>query len=139
MPEVEAQQSYRMLWAQVVLQAKADLENEPIDSILFNQASAFFISRGEWAQSRAIVADCLEMHPDDLCRCGERWIADRRKHEGLAPEPARPVRSEAPAPLPRLEAIPAAAPATSRPRRVVTPRLINPFGMKSIALADAAD
>jgi len=30
-----------------VLQAKADLENEPIGSILYNPAAAFFVSRGD--------------------------------------------------------------------------------------------
>jgi hypothetical protein len=107
MPIVETQQSYRLLWAQVVLQAKADLENEPIGSIIYNQAAAFFVSRGEWAESRLIVADCLDMHPDDLKRCGERWIADRRRREGLAPEPEQAPRSAQARPLPRLVASPA--------------------------------
>ncbi len=114
MPNVELQQAYRVLWAQVVLQAKADLENEPIGSILFNQAAAFFVSRGEWAESRIVVADCLEMHPDDLTRCGERWIADRRRREGLEPEPKRIGRRAEPVPLPRLVAVP--APETNRRR-----------------------
>jgi hypothetical protein len=107
MPIVETQQSYRLLWAQVVLQAKADLENEPIGSIIFNQAAAFFVSRGEWAESRLVVADCLDMHPDDLKRCGERWIADRRRREGLPPEPEKTVRPVGTRPLPRLVASPA--------------------------------
>nr|WP_294548411.1 hypothetical protein [uncultured Rhodopila sp.] len=107
MPIVETQQSYRLLWAQVVLQAKADLENEPIGSIIFNQAAAFFVSRGEWAESRLVVADCLDMHPDDLKRCGERWIADRRQREGLPPEPEKANRPAGARPLPRLVASPA--------------------------------
>jgi hypothetical protein len=107
---VPTQQSYRVLWAQVVLQAKADLDNEPVGSLLFNQAAAFFVSRGEWAESRAIVADCLEMHPDDLCRCGTRWIAERREREGLEPEPPRAPRSKTPLVLPRLEALPPPTP-----------------------------
>ncbi len=78
------EKSYRVLWAQVVLQAKTDLEHEPIDSILFAQAAAFFTSSGAWAESRAVVADCLEMHPDDLTRCGQQWIAERRRREGQA-------------------------------------------------------
>ena len=101
------EKSYRILWAQVVLQAKADLENEEIGSILYNQAAAFFVSRGEWAESRLIIADCLEMHPDDLTKCGERWIAERRAKEGLAPEPKRPARSKEKLNLPRLVAVPA--------------------------------
>jgi hypothetical protein len=138
MSDVETQKSYRVLWAQVVLQAKADLENEPIGSILYNQAAAFFVSRGEWAESRAIVADCLEMHPDDLCRCGERWIADRREREGLPPEPPRSLRPTAPLELPRLVATPAPAPAGQRGRRGAPARQGNPFApnrMKSAARA----
>ena len=133
MPAVETQQSYRLLWAQVVLQAKADLENEPIGSLLFNQAAAFFTSRGEWATSRAIVADCLEIHPDDLCRCGARWIADRRQQEGLAPEPPAMSPSKIPLRLPHLEALPTPNPSLKRPRREIGPRSVNPFGMKSAA------
>jgi hypothetical protein len=133
MSAVETQHSYRVLWAQVVLQAKADLDHEPVGSILFNQAAAFFVSRGEWAESRAIVADCLEIHPDDLCRCGERWIAERRQQEGLAPAPLPTPRSKTPRPLPRLEALPAAAPNRQSLRRRITPQSANPFGMKAAA------
>ncbi len=122
----ETQQSYRVLWAQVVLQAKADLENEPIGSILYNQAAAFFVSRGDWAESRMIVADCLNMHPDDLTRCGERWIADRRAREGLAPEPKRSVSHE-PLQLPHLVAIPAPSKRGSRAPRPAAKRAGNPF------------
>ncbi len=123
---VETQQGYRVLWAQVLLQAKADLENEPIGSILFNQAAAFFVSRGEWAESRIVVADCLEMHPDDLTRCGERWIADRRRREGLEPEPKRVNRTAEPLRLPRLVAVPAPEAHRRRPRRTAAPT-VNPF------------
>lgn len=128
MSTAESQQSYRVLWAQVVLQAKADLENEPIGSILFNQAAAFFVSRGEWAESRLIVADCLNMHPDDLVRCGERWIADRRQREGLAPEPKRAAATTTEKlVLPRLVAIPAAKPRAQKGRRAASSRPSNPF------------
>lgn len=124
---VETQQSYRLLWAQVVLQAKADLENEPIGSIVFNQAAAFFVSRGEWAESRLIVADCLDMHPDDLKRCGERWIADRRRREGLAPEPEKAVRPADARPLPRLVAVPAREKISRTARPAVRGNPFNPF------------
>jgi hypothetical protein len=126
MPKIETQHAYRVLWAQVVLQAKADLENEPIGSILFNQAAAFFVSRGEWAESRVVVADCLEMHPDDLTRCGERWIADRRRREGLEPEPKRVSRAAEPVQLPRLVAVPAPEANRRRARRTAAPTS-NPF------------
>ena len=132
MSSVDTQKSYRVLWAQVVLQAKADLENEPIGSILFNQAAAFFVSRGEWAESRAIVADCLEIHPDDLTRSGERWIAERRQQEGLAPELARSPRSKTPLVLPRLEALPASpTPTRQKMARKGALRSVNPFQMKT--------
>ena len=132
MPVVETQKNYRVLWAQVVLQAKADLENEPIGSILFNQAAAFFVSRGEWAESRAVVADCLEIHPDELTRSGERWIAERRQQEGLAPETPRLPRSKTPLVLPRLEALPAPkTPARHKSTRKTAPRSVNPFQMQS--------
>jgi hypothetical protein len=88
---------FRLLWIQVVLQAKADLENEPIGSVVYDQAAAFFVSRGDWAISRATVADCLDMHPDELYRCGERWITQRRQREGLPPTPAPTPQSNTPA------------------------------------------
>ncbi len=131
---VATQHSYRVLWAQVVLQAKADLENEPIGSILFNQAAAFFVSRGEWAESRAIVADCLEIHPDELTRSGERWIAERRQQEGLAPEPVQAPRPKTPLVLPRLEAIPAPTAASQRLARKNSRRTVNPFQMKPVSV-----
>jgi len=80
------EQSYRLLWSQVILQAKDDLDNEPRGSVLYDQATAFFVARGEWAESRAIIADCLQMHPDDWYRCGKRWIAERRTRDGLSSE-----------------------------------------------------
>jgi hypothetical protein len=123
----ESQQSYRVLWAQVVLQAKADLENEKIGSVLFNQAAAFFVGRGDWAQSRLIVADCLGMHSDDLTRCGERWIAARRERDGLAPEPKREaVPAKRRGPLPRLVAVPAAE-QRGKGRSVMAARAAHPF------------
>jgi hypothetical protein len=139
MAAVESQQSYRILWAQVVLQAKADLENEPIGSILFNQAAAFFVSRGDWAESRLIVADCLNMHPDDLSRCGERWIAERRRREGLAPEPARaPSSQQQTSPLPRLVALPGPDTRGHKIRREVISRTKNPFDPFREKIAAAA-
>jgi hypothetical protein len=126
MPAGETQQTYRALWAQVVLQAKADLDYEPIGSILFDQAVAFFVSRGEWAESRRMVADCLDMHPDDLSSRGARWIADRRQREGFAPEPGPVLRSATPAPWPRLVAVPAAD-TYRRKNHPATISAVNPF------------
>ncbi len=127
MATIKAQESYRSLWAQVVLQARADLEDEPIDSVVFSQAVAFFVGRGEWAASRANVADWLGMHPDELGRCGERWIAERRRREGLEPMPpvVFGVRSEAP--LPRLIAVPAPDRQAAKRRQAIAPQRVNPF------------
>src|SRR3954466_10909776 len=122
----DTQHAYRVLWAQVVLQAKADLENEPIGSILYNQAAAFFVSRGDWAESRLIVADCLNMHPDDLSRVGLSWINDRRRREGLEPEAMTAPKKSEPLMLPRLVAVPAEN-SRSRRGRGRTPRTANPF------------
>lgn len=127
MATVETQQSYRVLWAQVVLQAKADVENEPIGSILFNQAVAFFVSRGEWADSRRIVADCLDMHPDDLSRRGERWIAERRQREGLPPEQRSAARGKDPLALPNIVALPGPDRRGQKTRRGAAQRKVNPF------------
>jgi hypothetical protein len=80
--------SYRALWSAAVMQAKADVEHQPFESIGYDQAVAFFIGGGAWAESRLALADCLELHPGDLERVGRRCIAARRQLEGLPPEPA---------------------------------------------------
>jgi hypothetical protein len=122
----DTQHAYRVLWVQVVLQAKADLENEPIGSILYNQAAAFFVSRGDWAESRLIIADCLNMHPDDLSRVGLSWINDRQRREGLEPENLTALKKSEPLMLPRLVAVPAEN-TRSRRGRGRTPHTANPF------------
>jgi hypothetical protein len=139
-------ESFRLLWIQVVLQAKADLENEPIGSVLYDQAAAFFVSRGDWAISRATVADCLEMHPDELYRRGERWIAERRQREGLPPTPApapqpktQASQPRTPPALPRLEALPAPDIRARKARRKLVFRSVNPFDpYRASATANAA-
>ncbi len=133
MSEIETQHAYRALWAQVVLQAKADLDHEPVGSLLFNQAAAFFTSRGEWAESRAIVADCLEIHPEELCRRGERWIADRRQQEGLAPNQPPAPRSTTPKRLPRLEAFAAPNPSRRHNSRNAASRSVDRFRIQPAA------
>jgi hypothetical protein len=99
-------QPCRTLWSAVLLQAKEDLEFEPTGSTLHDQAVAFFVANGPWAESRAIVADLLEMHPDYLRSNGKRWIAERRTREGLPPEPP-PSPRPVPARRPQLVASPA--------------------------------
>jgi hypothetical protein len=95
----------RALWIGVVTQAQEDLEHQPTRSIIYDEAVAFFVGSGHWAESRAVIADLLEMHPDNLLRCGQRWIAARKKRDGLPAEPPRepPAASTS---LPRLVALP---------------------------------
>jgi len=99
-------QPCRALWVQVVTQAKEDVEDQPVNSILYDHAVAFFVVGGHWAEARGVIADLLGMHPDDLFRSGQRWIAARRKLDGLPPEPTRTS---------------AAARIPARPRRAQTP------------------
>lgn len=99
-------QPCRALWVHVVTQAKDDLESEPINSMPYDDAVAFFAGSGQWATTRAFIADLLGMHPDDLFLSGQRWIAARRKRDGLPPqEPKLPPAPEPPStahpPLPR--------------------------------------
>jgi hypothetical protein len=118
---------FRALWAQVVQQAKDDVDSQPVDSVLYEQAAAFFAGGGAWAESRRTVADMLDVHPDDLRRGGVRWIAERRERDGLpdAPPPVvLPVSRPTPAPLPLLVALPAETPP---PRRPKTGLGVNPF------------
>ena len=125
----------RALWSAVVLQAKGDIEAEPINSVEYAQAVAFFTGGGEWAHGRANIADFLDIHPDDLERCGRRWIAARRQQEGLPAETprllhaAQPTRLKAPLNLAGLVAIPALSQrkhraAADKPER---PNPFNPF------------
>jgi hypothetical protein len=95
----------RALWIRVISQAQEDLEHEPAKSILYDEAAAFFVGSGHWAEARAVIADLLEMHPDNLLRCGQRWIAARRKRDGLPPQPPR-APPAASASLPQLVALP---------------------------------
>jgi hypothetical protein len=71
----------RGLWASVVLQALGDIEGEPIESLDFVQAVAFFTGSGTWAESRTIIGDFLEFHRDDLEAAGRRCINARRASE----------------------------------------------------------
>jgi hypothetical protein len=96
----------RALWIQVVTQAQEDLEDEPVSSILYDHAVAFFVGSGQWAESRGVIADLLEMHPDDLFRSGPRWIAARRKRDGLPPEPPQALAAASTTSLPQFVALP---------------------------------
>jgi hypothetical protein len=130
---IVTEQSYRILWSQVVLQAKDDLDQEPRGSILFDQATAFFVSRGDWAESRAIIADCLQMHPDDLYRCGKRWIAERRTRDGLPSEAPPAPRPNQPVLMPSLVALPSSNPPRRKGGREKPSRSTNPFAQYRLA------
>jgi hypothetical protein len=81
------QPSYRGLWSSVVLQAIEDIENQPMQSIAFDEAVAFFTRSGRWAESRTMIGDFLELHRDDLETIGKHCINARVTREELPPEP----------------------------------------------------
>jgi hypothetical protein len=81
---------YRGLWASVVLQALGDIWGQPIGSLDFSQAVAFFTGSGAWAESRTKIGDFLGFHRDDLEEAGRRCINARRASEGLPLETLRP-------------------------------------------------
>lgn len=115
----------RALWLAVLLQAKEDLRYEPLDSVDFNAAAAFFTSGGEWAVSRRDIGELLGIDPSALRRLGRTWLAERRVSEGLPPEaPAAPRAPPVPAVKPHLvytppvfRPEPAAPPEPRRARR----------------------
>lgn len=79
-------QPTRALWSAVVLHAVADIDGEHYRSAEYAEAVAFFTAaRGPWAESRQAVADCLNLHTDDLARLGRAAIEARHLRDG--PEP----------------------------------------------------
>jgi hypothetical protein len=80
---------YRGLWASVVLQALGDIWGQPIGSLDFSQAVAFFTGTGAWAESRTTIGDFLELHRDDLEALGQRCIDARHTRESSVPETLR--------------------------------------------------
>jgi len=90
---------YRVLWLAVINTAIFDIEFGPFESVEYNQAVAFFTSDGAWAESREVIADAIDLHPDDLSRAGRRAISRRRRALGLpdnVPDvpPKKPTRAE---------------------------------------------
>jgi hypothetical protein len=63
----------------VLLQALEDIESQPIQSMAFAEAEAFFVRQGAWAKSRAIIADFLDVRCDQLEAIGRRFIEARRE------------------------------------------------------------
>lgn len=90
------------------LQVKADIESEPLNSVAYSQAVEFLVGGGAWRDSRAAVADMLDVCAKHLSRLGHAWIAARQQREGLSltdaiskemPRPAAPS-SQAALPYP---------------------------------------
>jgi hypothetical protein len=75
--------SYRGLWTSVVLQALEDIKSQPLQSLDFADAVAFFTRSGSWAGWRATIADFLDMPRDELEAIGRRCIDARRSLEEL--------------------------------------------------------
>src|ERR1700750_1217401 len=78
---------HKALWTAVVLQARADIESEPLDSTNYAQAVALFLNDGDWAESRTAIADQLGLHGDDLRRLGRQAVSEGRQREGIINEP----------------------------------------------------
>lgn len=88
------QATYRDLWSAVLLRAIHDLEEEDITSGIFVEAQAFFLEPS-WLVSRQLVADMLDLHPEEVTRVGLKVINRRRAEAELPalpmPRPAKPT------------------------------------------------
>jgi hypothetical protein len=139
---------YRGLWGAVILQAKADIQTEPMGSIDFNQAVEFFTGGGAWARTRTAIGDYLDLHGDDLERLGRQYINRRLLAEGLEPLAGRKPAVTAPktvqarsTELRLVAARPTAAPLEPAPpapppRREA--RRVNPFFPRGIYVSALA-
>jgi len=94
------------LWAAVILRALKDIEEEPYDSLLFNEARDFLTGGGAWGQSRQDIAEQVNLHGDDIRRIALAQLAQRASHD---PPPVRP-------PVTKVQ--PAAVPVAPRPMLV---------------------
>lgn len=94
----------RDLWAAVVLQARDDVAELPIDSVEYLSAVSFLTSETRyWRAARADIAAHLLLHGDDIRRAGLKWVNARRLAAGLedpAPPPARVIEPVAAAAAP---------------------------------------
>jgi len=98
------------LWAAVIVQAIEDLQYEPYASLTFREAESFLLGGGDWARSRQALADCVDMHGDDLRRRAQVLLAERHAKE---PPPAREVRPPPPVVVPKpIVVAPTAKPVT---------------------------
>jgi hypothetical protein len=88
----------RALWAAVVLQAKEDVQNAPFDSLIYNDAEAFFVGGGDWRYSRAHAAEQLDIDPERLAELGRSWVSQRRLSENAPARDAKPAVQRQPMP-----------------------------------------
>jgi hypothetical protein len=89
----------RALWAAVVLQAKEDVRNAAFDSLIYNDAEAFFVGGGDWRYSRAHAAEQLDMEPERLAKLGRSWVNKRRLAENAPARDAKPAVQYTPMPM----------------------------------------
>jgi hypothetical protein len=147
-------QNCRELWGAVVLQAREDVRLQPLHSIEYDQAVAFFIGGGEWAGMRTVIGDFIGVHADNLEAVGRQFINERLALTGLPPLPprssakSRPTAAAAPVQPDLVVAQPVRASITATPgsaRAQVPARsrtrspAFNPFfprGLERMALAD---
>src|SRR3954469_7907508 len=81
-----------MLWAAVVLQARADVEDLPIGAMNYEAAVAFFTSNSAyWRRGRADIAEHLGTTGETLQRIGTAWGIARRRRGGLPGHPPAPA------------------------------------------------
>jgi hypothetical protein len=84
-----------------------------MQSIAFTDAEAFFTRSGPWAESRTVIGDFLDLHPDQLEVIGRRFLTARRSREA-SPEAAGQTKTSRRGSLLRL-----ARPAGQRRSRTV--------------------
>jgi hypothetical protein len=145
-PRVTGDQHYRGLWGAVVLQARDDIQSEPLRSNEYAQAVAFFTGGGEWANTRTMIGDFLDLHRDDLEAFGRRSINERRMSEGLdvLPLPEQPPVRTAPSWTVEQVSARQSTPEPAPPPRALRPPAqgrINPFfprGVYGSALVSGA-
>lgn len=65
----------------VVRRALRDIEELRPDTMEYRQAVWFFAGAGHWEESRKMVAEMVDLHPDDLAKAGQRSLAVRAKKE----------------------------------------------------------
>lgn len=88
----------RDLWLAVVMQAREDLLTESTDSLIYGEAHSFFLARTlAWVQRREEIADCLDLHSDDLTRLGRATLAARAAQPQLVSPSTAEITTVTPA------------------------------------------